>query len=123
MKLRIKGNSIRLRLVQNEVRQLSAGEAVKEQTVLAQSAVLTTVLQPSDAHTDLAATFAADCITVFMPQKWATDWYTSEQITFEAVVENGTSAGLKLLIEKDFVCLDHTNEDQTDNYPNPNRTC
>jgi hypothetical protein len=26
-------------------------------------------------------------------------------------------------VEKDFVCLDHTDEDQSDNYPNPNRTC
>jgi len=27
------------------------------------------------------------------------------------------------LLEKDFVCLDHTTEDQSDNYENPNTTC
>jgi hypothetical protein len=30
---------------------------------------------------------------------------------------------LFLLIEKDFVCLDNTFEDQSDNYPNPNAVC
>ena len=31
--------------------------------------------------------------------------------------------GALLLIEKDFVCLDHTLEDQSDNYANPNKVC
>jgi hypothetical protein len=35
----------------------------------------------------------------------------------------GNGQSLKLLLEKDFVCLDHTDEDQSDNYPNPNKTC
>ncbi|MEY2774155.1 MAG: hypothetical protein RLZZ275_502, partial [Bacteroidota bacterium] len=26
-------------------------------------------------------------------------------------------------VEKDFACLDPTDEDQTDAYPNPNTTC
>ena len=35
----------------------------------------------------------------------------------------GKGKDLFLLIEKDFVCLDHTFEDQSDNYPNPNKLC
>jgi len=27
------------------------------------------------------------------------------------------------LVEKDFICLDETTEDQSDNYENPNKTC
>jgi len=34
------------------------------------------------------------------------------------VAENGS---LYLLLEKDFVCLDETTEDQNDNYENPNK--
>lgn len=30
---------------------------------------------------------------------------------------------LFLLVEKDFVCLDNTFEDQSDNFPNPNAVC
>jgi len=30
---------------------------------------------------------------------------------------------LYLLLEKDFVCLDETHEDQADNFENPNKTC
>jgi len=30
---------------------------------------------------------------------------------------------LKLLLEKDFVCLDDTDEDQSDQYDNPNAKC
>jgi hypothetical protein len=37
------------------------------------------------------------------------------------MLEDGTL--LTLLIEKDFACLDHVDEDQSDNYPNPNKTC
>ena len=33
------------------------------------------------------------------------------------------TVSLYLLIEKDFACLDHSSEDQSDNYENPNKTC
>ena len=36
---------------------------------------------------------------------------------------DGISGQVKLLIEKDFVCIDNTDEDQSDNYPNPNLKC
>jgi hypothetical protein len=38
-------------------------------------------------------------------------------------MEIGNDKYLFLLVEKDFVCLDNTVEDQSDNYPNPNAVC
>lgn len=36
---------------------------------------------------------------------------------------DGQSGKVNLLIEKDFVCIDNTTEDQSDNYPNPSLNC
>ena len=46
------------------------------------------------------------------------EWLTTERVTFAD--ESGT---VSILLEKDFACLDNTDEDQSDNYPNPNKTC
>ena len=58
-----------------------------------------------------------------MPDAIAKEWVESNEVGFQhkLQLENGTE--LFLLIEKDFVCLDNTFEDQSDNYPNPNAVC
>ena len=45
------------------------------------------------------------------------------QAGFENNMDFGDGKQLFLLIEKDFVCLDETIEDQSDNYENPSKTC
>jgi hypothetical protein len=51
------------------------------------------------------------------------NWTDTDLVGFqhEYDLRNGTK--LFLLVEKDFVCLDNTFEDQSDNYPNPNGPC
>ena len=46
-------------------------------------------------------------------------WANSDRVGLQHtnLMENGKE--LFLLVEKDFVCLDETIEDQSDNYPNP----
>jgi hypothetical protein len=117
MKIRIKGNTIRLRLVKTEVKQLQEQGYVEEKTEFS-SGEFSYRLEGKDGIQGLEAMFTANKITIFLPKSEALIWYDTDQITYKNNFEK-----LLLLIEKDFVCLDHTDEDQSDNYANPNTKC
>lgn len=125
MKIRIKGNSIRYRLTQSEVKTLGETGRLAEETCFgpgdAQKFVYT--LETRDDIDGLQAAFDGGRISLFMPASDAKTWYADERVGFENEVPIAPGVTLKLLIEKDFTCLDNTNEDQSDNYPNPNTVC
>ncbi len=112
MKIRIKGNSIRYRLTQTDIKIFAKNGYMAEQTAIG-SQVLTYALKLS-AGQQLSATFVNNKITILVPACMANEWTDTERVGFENI--NG---GLHLLIEKDFTCLDNVAEDQSDNYPNP----
>ena len=71
----------------------------------------------------MEASFAGNNICVFVPQGIADEWTTTDIVGYDYKMRIGEGKELLLLIEKDFVCIDHTLEDQSDNYPNPNKAC
>ncbi len=117
MKVRIKGNTVRYRLVKNEVKQLRELGFVEEETNFP-SQKLVYRLETKDHISQLEADFSGQKIVLYIPKSEAEIWYDTDRITYKNTFE-----GLTLLLEKDFVCLDHSDEDQSDNYPNPNKTC
>jgi|688.fasta_scaffold08460_11 hypothetical protein len=117
MKIRIKGNTIRLRLVRTEVKQLQEQGYVEEKTDFS-SSEFSYRLEAKEGIKGLEAQFSSNKITIYLPKSEALIWYDTDQITYKNNFEK-----LLLLIEKDFVCLDHTDEDQSDNYANPNTKC
>lgn len=121
MKIRIKGNFVRFRLTKSEVATISEQGYLEEQTVFgpAPHQVFTYALQSKDGIQQLEAAFDHNRITMFLPAEEARTWYDSDRVGFENDTDNGTEYPLHLLLEKDFVCLDETAEDQSDNYPNP----
>ena len=59
-------------------------------------------------------------LTVRLPESAVLAWATTEQVSLpgEQVLDNG--ALLKILVEKDFVCLTgRDDEDESDMYPHP----
>lgn len=56
---------------------------------------------------------------MLMPEAWADEWIATERVGYESNMPLNDVQELYLLLEKDFVCLDNTTEDQSDNYPNP----
>ncbi len=60
---------------------------------------------------------------MFVPSALTNGWPQNNVVGFEANMPLDENKSLYLLLEKDFVCLDHTNEDQSDNYENPNKVC
>lgn len=122
MKIRIKGNSIRLRITQTEVQNFAKLGVLQESTELP-GASLVYRLQQSNSLQQMTADFSANTLTVYIPEPMATQWVNSNEVgyAFNMPLSNGRE--LALLVEKDFVCLDNTAEDQSDNFPNPNTVC
>ena len=122
MKIRIKGNSIRIRLTKTEVSLIATTGYLEEQTLFGNNK-LVYALQRVDEGNALTAAFKENKITLFVPSSQTNDWPTNNIIGFEANMPIADNKTLYLLLEKDFVCLDDTTEDQSDNYVNPNKTC
>lgn len=122
MKIRIKGNSIRLRLSRTEVANFAQNGVIEDATTFVEQSFRYRMVI-STSHEELSADFDNNTITVYVPEKLSDTWTTSDMVGFENKMNLGNDRFLFLLVEKDFVCLDNTFEDQSDNYPNPNAQC
>ncbi len=123
MKLRIRGNSIRLRLTRTEIANFGKGGFLEEKTDFGNGTLLRYRLQKKSGIETLEADFSDNRITVYVPESIAAEWTGTDTVGFENKWLTPGGHSLFLLIEKDFACLDHTTEDQSDNYPNPNKVC
>jgi len=122
MKLRIKGNSIRLRLGQSEVRRLTTEGIVEESATFGPSiehSFTYALCRTSDAF-EVNATFAGGRIVVCVPEILIYQWATTDQISIQAIQGSGDHDALRILIEKDFECIDApSGESQANAFPNP----
>lgn len=123
MKIRIKANSIRYRLGQSEVARFAKIGYLEERTEFPGGEVFIYRLERKAGLVNPEAELLQNRITLFIPEMTAANWAGSEQVGFDHRISLGEGKELFLLVEKDFVCLDHTFEDQSDNYPNPNKVC
>ncbi len=117
MKLRLRGNSIRMRLTKSEVERLETETSVEEFVEFAadDSDRFCYRLVKSDKNA-FKVTNKDNTLQVSVPQDVINAWVMGDEIGIEA--ETG---GVSLLIEKDFECLKpRPGEDQTDNFPHPN---
>jgi hypothetical protein len=121
MKLRIKGNSIRLRLRQSDVDRLAMNGAVEESTTFGsgRGQRLDYEIRVAGDDTVVRASFDGRRIVVRVPDEMLTRWADSDQIGIYAM--QPTDQGeLAVVIEKDFVCIDgDSGESQEDAFPNP----
>lgn len=119
MKLRLRHNSIRLRLGKSEVERLLESGECREAIVFPGGGRLEYALASSPATT-IAVSLLATVIRVDVLEPDLAGWCSSDQVglSAEVVVSHGTS--LQVLIEKDFHCLDpRVPEDQSDTFDNP----
>jgi hypothetical protein len=119
MKLRIKGNSIRLRLNQSEIRRISVGQTVREEICFGTGHLAYALLADPAIHS-LDALFREGEIQVRLPAAVAKEWALTEQVGIEAQVAGSEGNRLHILIEKDFQCLHkRPGEDESDHFKNP----
>jgi len=120
MKLRIRGNSIRLRLLKSEVAQLAEIGAVSEATDFGDGAALIYRIVSDPDSDAVTASFADGIVTVSLPKADALDWANDD----DKVGIEAESGGLSILVEKDFACLTRTEDpDNLDAFPNPELVC
>lgn len=117
MKLRLKSNSIRIRLTKTEVSTLVDTGYLEEKTPFAHS-TLEYRLQTTFAD-EIYAALNTNKIIVFIPEILIKGWPESDLIGFTGKMTLANEEVLHIKIEKDFTCLDETTEDQSDNYANP----
>lgn len=120
MKLRIRGNSIRLRLTRPEVELLAATGSVVETTRFPGSGRLIYAVEASGSISEPAAAFEGTRICVRIPRAFAEAWPTSGESGFESQQSLPDGGTLRILIEKDFECLSpRADESQEGAYANP----
>jgi len=117
MKIRIKGDSIRFRLTRTEVEKLCSEGYIEEKTPFASNNFTYAVQKRNDPY--LNATFIGNTIILHIPANLLEGWDRNDLVGFEHRMDLGEKGSLFLLLEKDFVCLDQRNDDQSDQYPNP----
>jgi hypothetical protein len=113
MKLRIRGNSLRLRLTQTEVAELVYAGRLENRTQLGQDPALAFVfrLQLSPFRLAPGVEYGGGRITVSLPEGQARSWAQEDEVG----IYSEEPWGLKLSVEKDFQCLDQRpNEDDSD---------
>ena len=115
MKLRIQGNSLRLRVTQKEVARVRNGEPVESFIEFAPGRSLIYLLEGSTSVGTMSATFDGSAIRVPIPMDQMTEWVESDRVGVEA----RSRTGMQLLVEKDFQCLHRPVEQEPDAYPHP----
>ncbi len=113
MKLRIKGNSLRLRLTRGEVERFAADGRIEESMQLA-SGSLDYALVATGAPT-MTARLHGTQLEVALPADAAMRWASSADVSLR-----GTDGLVSILVEKDFACLvPREGEDDADAFPHP----
>lgn len=116
MKIRIKGNSVRFRLTKSEVSKVISEGSFTESCTIGGN-TFKYMLKHHKGASKMHAHFKDDQITVCLTAEQIEEWKLEHKVGFEIITEDDPA--LKIIVEKDFVCLDETTEDQSDNYPNP----
>ena len=119
MKLRLNGNAIRLRLSQTDVAKLALEGLLEEQLKFSNDTALLYRLLAKEEIRKPAISYAENIITVTIPQDFTNDWPHNKVTGTSATHTTVDGNEIFILIEKDFKCLDNTEEDQSDNFANP----
>jgi len=121
MKLRIKGNSLRLRVSRSEVERLLRRERLEDTIQFAPQAdaKLTYALEQASSVSLPTVRYTEGKVTVVIPADLAENWCTTEMVGIAESVNLGAFGSLELVIEKDFACLDRSEEENQDTFANP----
>ncbi len=121
MKLRIKGNTLRLRLSQNELNIFSKTGVVSNSVSFGPgiNRTLTYTIISFDGN-NIDVNFDQNKIEVCIPHQEANIWASSDIVSLNNSLLVNDGQELFILIEKDFQCLHkRPGEDEEANFPNP----
>lgn len=112
MKLRLEGNSIRLRVRKSDLIKLQKEGVIKEALIFPNNTSFNYQLITDTHAATIDAQLSAEGMTVLIPLSIATTWVQSDVVGLEQTL----NSGLFILIEKDFPCTDRPWEDTSDTF-------
>ncbi len=120
MKLRIRDNSVRVRLTRGEVDTLRDNGVVSARTGFPGSREFQYRVESSPASVIPGAYFSDNVVTVRLPETTVLAWANSEQVSIAGEQRLDDGEQLMILVEKDFACLaPREGEDESDMYERP----
>jgi hypothetical protein len=119
MKLRIRGNSLRIRVSKGELNQVVERGFAEDAVRFSPRSTLRYRLAAAPRES-LAAEFSGDLVQVLVPQAAVKRWADPSEVTLQGEQPLGDGSVLKILVEKDFECLaPRAGEDDSDLFANP----
>ncbi|MCU1225860.1 MAG: hypothetical protein JWQ42_3953 [Edaphobacter sp.] len=122
MKLRIKGNSLRYRVGRSELAKFVDSGRIEDTIYFAseQESRLVYAMEHRPDIRSVTLLYRSPEIAIALPTEAVTRWAESNEVGIYAAIDLGFRGQLELLIEKDFACLDLSDADNIDTFPNPN---
>lgn len=119
MKLRIKGNALRMRLTQGELHTFAKTGSIEERTEFPGGVTLAYRVRRIDEIKEISVRYSGNLIEFQIPAVLAERWCGTDLVTLHAAPAL-TSGSLQLVLEKDFACLvPRDGEDESDHFPHP----
>ena len=121
MKLRVKGNSLRLRVSRSELARFQAGVRIEETIhfTAAPEAKLTYALESALQPFPVRVRYGFHEVTVILSEDQARVWGAENEVGVYTSVDIGSAGSLDVLVEKDFACLDRSDAENEDTFANP----
>lgn len=126
MKLRIKGNSIRIRLDRRDIERLVREGRVVDALQFGPGLEFSYAVEVAPAPRERPeASYAEGKITLRIDPADASEWLEGDRVGFDhkQPVDGGV---IRVLLEKDFACIDRPAGEEEDDafaFPNPSLTC
>jgi|HubBroStandDraft_5_1064220.scaffolds.fasta_scaffold711849_1 hypothetical protein len=121
VKLRIQGNSIRLRISKSELTRFVEAGQLQETIYFGTEpgSELAYILARDSVRHRLDVEASAGQVKVIVPAEMARTWAETDQVGMAGTVDLGVRGKLSILVEKDFACIDRGDEENADTFPNP----
>ena len=126
MKLRLKGNSIRVRLDRRDIEELIDRGRIEDGVRFGPGLAFSYAVELGPAPRERPrASYADGRLTIRIDPEDAEAWHAGERVGFDhqQAVDGGV---IRVLLEKDFACLDRAVGDEADDayaFPNPSAVC
>jgi len=115
VKIRFRGDSVRVRLTRREVEALAGGAEVESATRFGASSSLR--YRISSGGDRLCASFETPVVEIRVPAQLLQSWVSGDQIAISAE-QSFESGSLKIAVEKDLECANpRPGEDNSDAFP------
>ena len=123
MKVRLLGNTIRLRVKMFETDAILEKGMIEEVLEFGPSDENKLRFQVVKGEDGFAIEQKGMTISIMVPKGLIEKWATTDLVGMEETITTPHGSLIKVLIEKDFACLDGERDDEEGSYPNPLEDC